>query len=180
MDSKKYLEEYLRGFPAKAKNGAASTGRQKAGGLTLPDRYLSGGRETFELSGHLPASVLSGAELLDIIDVAGMLDEPGVTAAGLRDRMSEKIIRLKEDERRLADQDRRLRMQEAELRAIHGSRFFRVYRIISIPFRAVRFVRSHMSKAARHPAYRTHLAGRVRMLLRRGKEEEPVRKDRIE
>jgi len=173
MDPQQYLEEYLRGFSGEAKSGAGESKSRKAGGLTLPDKYLTGGREMFELSGHLPAGVLTGGELLDIIHVAGFLDKPGETAAGLRDKMSEKIIRLKDDERRLADQDRLLRGQEAELRGFYGSRFYKVYRIVSIPFRAARFVSPHMRKAARHPAYRTHLAGRARMWLGRGGEENP-------
>lgn len=173
MDPQKYLEEYLRGFSGEAKSGAGESKSRKAGGLTLPDEYLTGGRERFELSGHLPAGVLTGVELLDIIDMAGFLDEPGETAAGLRDKMSEKIIRLKEDERRLADQDGLLRRQEAELRGLYGSRFYRVYRIVSLPFRAARYLSPHMRKAAGHPAYRTRLAGRVRMWLGRGGEEKP-------
>ncbi|MFA6000998.1 MAG: hypothetical protein WC828_02675 [Thermoleophilia bacterium] len=167
LNPQEYLEEYLSVFEA-AQNRAGESNRRNAARLTLPDKYLSGGRETFELSGHLPAGVLTGGELLDIIDVAGFLDEPGETAAGLRDKMSEKIIRLKEDERRLAEQDRLLRRQEAELRGFHGSRFFRVYRIVSLPFRAARDLSPHMRNAARHPAYRTHLAGKVRMWLGRG------------
>ncbi|MFA5810309.1 MAG: hypothetical protein WC935_08270 [Thermoleophilia bacterium] len=167
ISRQEYLEKYLSGFPAEPADGGRGGGNKPLlGKVPLPERYLAGGREQFELSGYLPAGVLTGPELLEILKVAGCLEEPGETSSVLRYRMSDRTIRLKEGERRLA-----------ELDALYSSRFFMVYRIFSLPGRAVRVARSVIGRVMKHPAYRRHLAGRVRSWLGRsaGKTTTPTR-----
>lgn len=174
IDRQKYLQEYLSGFageggaaegsaarPDAVQPGAAGSGGGKAltGKVSLPEEYLAGGREQYELSGYLPAGVMSADELLEILDSAGCLEDRGEDSVILRQTITEKIFRLKENERRLAECDGQLRAQAAELQSLYSSPFFTVYHFLSMPARAVRVARPVIGRVIKHPSYRRQLSG---------------------